>query len=108
MRSLSHYPSEVDAPRLLWLERIADVELEELARAPRRDVEPLVVEGEVDVADQRRHRLEAFEQGRQEVGVGRLGGNVNYLLDLVGGSVEIPGPDRRAQVFQAHQHAGKP
>jgi putative hydrolase of the HAD superfamily len=43
----------------------------ELAGAPAGDVEILVVEREIDVGDERRHGLEAFEERRQLRWIGR-------------------------------------
>ena len=93
MRGLAHDPAEVDAACLLRLEWIADVELQELAGTPRRNVEPAVVEGEIDVGHERRHGLEALEQRRQNIGIRGLGRDVDDLLDLVARTVEVPRPD---------------
>ena len=104
MRCLADNATEVDAAGLLGLEGIADIELKKLAGTPRRHVEPAIVEGEVDVANQRRNCLEALEQRRQVIGIGRFGRDLDHLLHLVSGAVEIPRPDRRAEVLQAHHH----
>ena len=44
VRGLADDPAEVDASSLLRLERIADVELQELAGAPSGDIEPQVIQ----------------------------------------------------------------
>ena len=90
------------------LERIAHVELQKLAGSPGRDVQPLVVEGQVDVGHQRWHGFEALEQRRKVVGVGGLRGNLDHFVGLVRVAVEVPGPDRRAEVLEAGHHADEP
>src|SRR5487761_1176537 len=97
----------MDAACLLRLEGIGDVELKEFAGAPRGDIELLVIERKVDVGDEGRHRLEAFEEGRQLVLGSRLCRNLDHLLDLVRGAVEVPYPDRCAEVLQAGDDADK-
>src|SRR5256885_5808098 len=55
MRCLADNATEVDAAGLLGLEGIADIELMKLAGTQRRHVESAIVEGEDDVAKQRRY-----------------------------------------------------
>ena len=66
------------------MEWVADLVLAELAGAPARDVEVPIVQAEVDVGHQRRHSAERLERRRQQVRVGRLGGDLNDLLRLPG------------------------
>ena len=84
--------------------RVRDVVLVEVAGPPAGDVEVLVVDREVDVGDQRRHRLEALEQRRQLIGLGGLGRDRDDLLDRPLVAVAIPGPDRGREVLE-RQHA---
>ena len=90
----------MDGSGLFGAERVRDVVLQKFAGAPARDIEEAVVEGEVDVGDQGRHGLEALEQRRQLLGIGRLGRDLDHLTGLPGGAVLVPGPDRRAQILQ--------
>src|SRR3712207_8576264 len=63
------FRSDPHRAREARVERIAHVVAPQLARAPARDVEEAVVQREVDVADQRRHRAEGGEHRRQVGGV---------------------------------------
>ena len=92
------------------VEGIGDVVLAKLARAPAGDVEIAVVQRQVDVRHQRRHRLEPLEQGRQIGRIGRLRGDRDHLLrlPLLVRGVQVPDPDRRRQVLQRDHHAGEP
>ena len=91
------------------VERIGHVELLQLAGAQARDVEEAIVEREVDVGDERRHRAESLEQRRQIVGGRRLGGNLDHLADPPGAAsvaaFAMPHPDRRRQILQAGDDA---
>src|SRR5579872_7151235 len=93
--------TEVQTAGLFGLEWVAHVELQELAGPPGGYVEPLVVERQIDVSDQGRHGFEPLEERRQVVGIRRLGGYLDDLFHLVRRAVQVPGPDRRAQVFEA-------
>ena len=73
--------AEPDGADLLRIERIADVVLDELARAPARDVQKTIVDRQIDVGDERRHRLEPLQNRRQLLRIGGLGGNLDHLLD---------------------------
>ncbi len=85
----------------LRIERVADVILAEIARTPASDIEEAVVHREIDIGHQRRHRLEAFQHRRQQIGIGGLGGNLDDLLHRPSVAVAIPGPDRGREVLQA-------
>ena len=60
-----------------------DVVLLQIAGAPTGDVEEAIVHRQVDVGDEQRNRLEALECRRQNVGIGRLGRNLDDLRDLL-------------------------
>ena len=79
MRRTTHDPAQVPSrpPRLGG---VGDVVLLQLAGSPAGDVEEAVVDGQVDVRDERWHRSERLEGGRQRVGVGRLGGDRDHLV----------------------------
>ena len=91
------------------LERIAHVVLPELARAPARHVEEPVVQREVDVGHQRRHRLESLEQRRQVLGGRGLGRDLDHLLHLPArravGALAVPHPDGRREILERDHHA---
>src|ERR1700694_849404 len=72
MRGTSDDSAEMHRAGFLGVERIGDVVLEEFAGPPARDIKEAVVQGEVDVAHQRRHSLESLEDGRELFGIGRL------------------------------------
>src|SRR6516165_8058794 len=76
----------------------------EIAGAPAGDIEIFVVDREIDIGNERRAGLETFERWRQQVGIGRLGRDLNDLPGFPDIAFAIPGPDRRRQIFQA-QHA---
>src|SRR5215204_6770001 len=84
-------------PRVEW---VGDVVLAKLPGAPARYVEELIVEGEVDVAGQGRHRTEILQSGRQLVRVGRLCRDVDHLLDAPPAVMAVPEPYRRGEVFE--------
>ena len=85
--------------------RIAHVVLLDLPGAPTRDVQPAVVDGKVDVGDQRRNRAEWLKRRWQLVGLGRLGRNGDRLLDRPVVVVTVPQPYRRGQILDADHHA---
>src|SRR5688572_4312548 len=84
----------------LRLERIRHVVLPELTRAPARDIQEPVVEGEIDVGDERRDRLEAFEHRRQDVRIGRFRRNLYDFLDRPRAVLAMPEPDGRREILQ--------
>src|SRR6266851_9911239 len=99
--------ADVQRAGQLRLEWIRNIVLPELAGAPTRDIKEPVVEREIDVGDQRRDRLEAFEQRRQDFRIGRFGGNLDDLLDPPRAVVAMPVPDGRRQILQRHDYAEK-
>ncbi len=62
-----HDPAQPHRARLFRLERIAHVILLQIAGAEARDVQKFVVETQIDIGNQRRHRLERLERGRQHL-----------------------------------------
>ena len=97
--------AEPDRADLAGVRRIAHVVLLELAGAPAGDVEELVIHGQVDVADQRRHRPERLERGRQRVRVGGLGRDGDHLVGTPAAVLAAPPPHRGGQVVGADHHA---
>ncbi len=91
-------PSRTD-PTCFGCAGIRHVELLHLAGAPAGHVEEPVVDREVDVGDDRRHRGERLQRGRQQVRVGGLGGDGDDLLGLPLVAVAEPAPDRAGQVL---------
>ena len=61
MRGPPDDAADVNRAGQLRMERIGDVVLPHLPGAPAGDVEEPVVERELDVGDERRHRLEVLE-----------------------------------------------
>src|SRR5689334_13308750 len=92
--------AEADRAGQLWMERVADIVLSELAGAPAGDVEVPIVQAEVNVRHQRRHGAEGLQRGRQQVCAGWLSGNLDDLLRLPRAVCAAPDPDRRRQVFE--------
>src|ERR671910_1602236 len=107
MRRLADDAAQVDGSRMPGVERVGDVVLAQLPGAPAGHVEELVVEGEVDVANQRRHRTEVLQSGRQLVRVGRLCRDVDHLLDAPPAVFAMPEPYRRGQILEIDDHTGK-
>ena len=107
VRRLPHDSAQVDGAGKFGMERIGDVVLLEFPGAPRRDVQKFVVEGQIDVGDQRRHGLESLEQWRKFVGIGGLGGNLDYFFYGPGVFFAVPQPDGSGQILQRDHHAGK-
>ena len=91
--------AEPHGSHLLRVCRVRHVELLQLAGTPAGHVEEPVVDREVDVGDERRHRSEGLQRGRQPVGVGGLGRDGDDLLDLPLVAVAEPAPDRSGQVL---------
>src|SRR5918998_3105478 len=108
MRRFANDAPQMHGARVPGVERVGDVVLAQLAGAPARDVEELVVEREVYVSGQGRHRPEPPEDGRQLVRVRGLGRDV---YDLAGGPLAVllavPQPDRGREVLQADDDAGE-
>jgi hypothetical protein len=74
-------PSEPNRCRLARLEWVADVVLFEFTCAPTGDVQPVIIDGQIDIGDERGHGTKGLKQRRQGVGVGRLGGDSDHLVD---------------------------
>jgi hypothetical protein len=85
--------------------RIADVVLLELPGSPAGDVEPAVVDGEVDVAHERRHCAERLQRRRKLGGLGGLGGNGDHLLRLSVTVFAVPEPDGGGEISDAGHDA---
>src|SRR5918992_564864 len=94
MRRPADDATQMYGSRMPRAERVGDVVLAQLPGAPAGDVEELVVEGEVDVAGQGRHRTEGLQGGRQLVRVGRLCRDVDHLLDPPPAVLAVPEPYR--------------
>ena len=93
--------ADADLAGELRVERIGHVVLLQVAGAPAGDVEEAVVHRQIDVGDERRHRLEALEQRRQLILARRLGRNLDDLLHRPFVAVAVPGPDRGGEVLEA-------
>jgi hypothetical protein len=101
MRRAPHDAADADRAGQPRRERIADVVLPQLAGPPARHVEEAIVERQVDVGDQWRHRVESLEQRRQPLGRRRFGRNLDHLLHRPAVRIRpVPRPDRRRQVLQ--------
>src|SRR5580700_9057599 len=98
---------EMERTREFWMERIRYVVLPEFARSPARYVEETIVQGKIDVRDQRRHGFESFEQGWKILGVCRLGGNFDHFPDGPVPVVAVPHPNRSGQILQRNDHPNK-
>src|SRR5680860_914874 len=61
MRCAAYDTAEMHRTGELRIERIGYVVLPQFAGAPARDVQPAIVQREIDVSDQRWHRLEALQ-----------------------------------------------
>jgi hypothetical protein len=92
MRGAPHDSAQANGPDLARSGRIGHVVLLELAGAPAGHVQHLIIDGQVDVADQRRDRREGSQGGRQIGRVRRLGRNRNDLLCRPVRPVAVPPP----------------
>src|SRR5580704_5733378 len=92
------------AASLPRLERVAHVVLLQVTGAETRDVQKFVVEAQVDVGNQRRHRLERLERGRQQAFIGGLGGDFDHLANFPVAAVAIPQPNRGRQILGRDDH----
>ena len=61
MLRLPHNPSEMDRAREFGIKGIGDIVLAHFAGAPTRHVEEAVIEGEIDVGDQRRYGFKPLQ-----------------------------------------------
>ena len=114
MRGATYDPANMNRADQLGIKRIGDIVLAHLSRAPAGSVEKTIVDGKIDVGEQRRHGLEALEQRRQLARIGWLGGNLNDFLDFkfsVRSSVAsiraMPQPDRTGKILQRCHHTDK-
>src|ERR1700733_5136348 len=90
--------ADTDGAGELGLSRLGDVVLTHLACSPARDVEELVVQREVDVADQRRRRAKALQQRRQLLFGRRLRQDCRCLLDMELAVLAPPRPNRAFKI----------
>ena len=65
MRCAADDAPEVHRACLLWVMRIADIELLELAGSPARHVQPAIVDRQVDVRHKRRNRAKGLKRRRE-------------------------------------------
>src|SRR3984885_12415029 len=91
----------------VWFPRFGDVALTHLARSPTGDVEELVVEREVDVANQRRHGAEALQQGRQLLFGRGFRRDCRCLFDMELAVLAPPSPNRAFQIGRVDHDAQK-
>ena len=107
----AHDAAEMERAGFFRVGGIRDVVLDKFAGSPARNVEEAVVERKVDIGDQGRHRLEAFEQGRKLFRVGRLGGNFDHLADrpltVLAAIFAMPHPNRGRKILQRNHHTNK-
>ena len=102
MRGARHDAADAHRARELRLERVGDVVLLQVARAPAGHVEEPVVQRQVDVRHQRRAGLEVLQGRRQHAGIRGLGRDVDHLRDRPPvPAVPVPQPDGGGQVLEA-------
>jgi hypothetical protein len=95
VRAAAHDAAQAHRSRLARVVRIAHVVLLELAGSPARHIQPAVVDGQVDVAHQRRNRAEGLERRWQLVRVGRLGlpiaifASAQFVMVLDGSAMNV-------------------
>jgi hypothetical protein len=99
--------ADADRSGELRILRIADIVLTHLAGAPAGDVEKLVIHGEVDVGDQRRHCAKPLQQRRQLLLRRGLGWDRRGLLDVKLAALAPPGPDRAFEICGVDHDAQK-
>lgn len=108
MRRAPHDAADAHRAREHRPMRIGHVVLAHLAGAPARHVQEAIVERQVDVGHERRHRAEAFQQRRQFVGRGRLRRNRRGLLRVEPAVFAPPGPDRAFECGRIDHDADEP
>src|SRR5215472_18882783 len=91
----------------LGLERVGDIVLPQIAGTPTGRIEKTIVHREVDIGDERRHRLEPLEDWRKLVWIGRLGRDLDDLSDRPFVAVAVPDPDRRGKVLETYDAVDK-
>src|SRR5262249_17047750 len=94
-------PSYPDLARELGVEGIGYVILLEIAGAPAGYIEETIIHRQIDIGDERRHRLERLEGRRQLIFGRRLGRNLYDLPDRPLAAVAVPGPDRSGEILEA-------
>jgi len=52
----------------------------------------VIIDGQIDIGDERRHGTEGLKQRRQGIGVGRLGGDGDHIVDGPLVTVLVPEP----------------
>src|SRR5438034_4469943 len=95
LRGAAHNAAEMDRAGLPRVVRVAHVVLFQLTCSPARDVQPPVVDGEVDIGHERRNGSERLERRRLLRGVRGLGRDRDGLRHLPVAILPVPQPHRR-------------
>jgi hypothetical protein len=90
------------------MERIGDVVLPQLPRAPARHIQEAIVQGEVDVGHQGRDGAEVLQDRREPIGVRRLRRDLDDLADRPRPVLPIPEPHGGGEILQGEDHPGEP
>src|ERR1700675_1079183 len=100
MRGAPDNSTKVQGAGELWVKWIGYIVLLKFTRAPAGHVEKTVVQGKINVGNERRHGLKTLQHGREFVRIGRLRGNFDHFFDGPLAVVSIPKPNRSRQVLQ--------
>ncbi len=98
VRRTARDAADAHRPREHRVVRVRHVILAHLAGAPARHVQEAIVERQVDVGHERRHRAESLQQRRQLVGRGRFGRDRRGFLRMELAAFAPPGPDRAFEI----------
>src|SRR5438045_6406612 len=90
MSSAAHDAARMYGANPLRMEWIGNIVLDKFSRSPARCIEVAVIDGKIDVGQQRSHGLEAFQDVWELRRIGRLCGNFNDLLNGPGAVGLVP------------------
>src|SRR5947207_6442750 len=107
MSSAAHDAARMYGANPLRMEWIGNIVLDKFSRSPARCIEVAVIDGKIDVGQQRSHGLEAFQDVWELRRVGRLGGNFDDLLNGPGAVGLAPEPNRTGKIFERDDHPNK-
>src|ERR1700734_2250368 len=97
----------MNASYKLWMKWVGHVVLLKLARSPARDVQESIVERQVDVCHQWRHRAETFKQRRKFLCICRLRRNLDHFSNLPFVVLAIPKPNRSRQILERNDNTNE-
>ena len=93
MRGAANDSAKMDGPGQLRMKWVGNIVLLEFTGTPAGDAEETIVEGEIDVRDQRWNGLKSFQQRRQTFRAGPFRGDFDHFVGRPISVLAMPEPN---------------